>query len=54
MDNILTTYETTHTMSNNLKEKSEQTILKLDTSKAYDILEWSFLEVDKRKLDFDV
>lgn len=43
IDNILAAYETLHTMNTNLKGKKGFIALKLDTSKAYDRVEWIFL-----------
>ena len=43
-DNILVAYETFHYMKNHNSRKSGYMALKLDMSKAYDRVEWSFLK----------
>lgn len=43
-DNILVAFETLHIMDNRLKGKEGFMALKLDMSKAYDRVEWPFLE----------
>ena len=43
-DNILVAYETLHYMKNHNSGKSGYMALKLDMSKAYDRIEWSFLK----------
>jgi hypothetical protein len=48
-DNILAAYETLHTMTSVLKGKRGFMALKLDMSKAYDRIEWIFLEGVMRK-----
>lgn len=52
-DNILVAFETLHSMSNHNSEKSGYMALKLDMSKAYDKVEWCFLEDVMRKLGFN-
>jgi hypothetical protein len=52
-DNILAAYETMHTMQNNMWSKTGYMGLKLDISKAYDMVEWPFLEVVMCKLGFE-
>jgi len=51
-DNVLVAFETLHTMDSRLKGKESFMALKLDMSKAYDCLEWIFLEATMRKLGF--
>jgi len=43
-DNILATYETMHTMQTRMWSKTGFMGLKLDMIKAYDRVEWGFLE----------
>ena len=43
-DNILVAYETLHYMKNHNSRKSGYIAPKLDLSKAYDRVEWSFLK----------
>ena len=43
-DNVLVAYETLHTMHGRKKGKRGSLVLKLDISKAYDWVEWSFLK----------
>jgi hypothetical protein len=43
-NNILMAFETLHTIDNRLKGKEGFVALKLDMSKAYDRIEWDFLE----------
>jgi hypothetical protein len=52
-DNILVAYETMHTMSSVLKGKGGFMALKLDMSKAYDRVEWTFLEGVMRRMGFE-
>ncbi|XP_062145461.1 uncharacterized protein LOC133852722 [Alnus glutinosa] len=51
-DNVLVAFETLHTMDTRLKGKEGFMAMKLDMSKAYDRLEWDFLESIIRKLRF--
>jgi hypothetical protein len=51
-DNVLVAFETLHTMATRLSGKEGYMALKLDMSKAYDRLEWDFLEAMLRKLGF--
>ena len=44
IDNIIVAYEAFHTMATRLKGKQGFMALKLDMSKAYDRVEWNFLE----------
>ncbi|XP_042974832.1 uncharacterized protein LOC122306468 [Carya illinoinensis] len=52
-DNIMVAYETLHSMSTRIQGKSAYMALKLDMSKAYDRVEWDFLEVVMCKMGFD-
>jgi len=51
-DNILVAFETLHTMDTRLKGKECFMAMKLDMSKAYDRLEWDFVEGVLRKIGF--
>ena len=52
-NNILVTFETLHCMKNHKSGNSGFMAFKLDMSKAYDRMEWSFLEVLMQKMGFD-
>jgi len=52
-DNILVAYETLHYMKNHNSGRSGYMALKLDLSKAYDRVEWSFLEKVMMQMGFD-
>jgi hypothetical protein len=52
-DNILLAYEVTHHMKNKRSGAVGLAALKLDMSKAYDRVEWDFLEQMMRRLGFD-
>jgi ribonuclease HI len=52
-DNVLVAYETLHTMHTCMKGKKGFMAVKLDMSKAYDRVEWSFLEQVMYKMGFD-
>jgi hypothetical protein len=52
-DNIIVAYETMHTMRTRMWSKVGFMGMKLDMSKAYDRVEWFFLETVMKKLGFD-
>jgi hypothetical protein len=52
-DNVLIAFEALHTMDSRLSGKEGYMALKLDMSKAYDRVEWDFLELIMRRLGFD-
>ena len=52
-DNILLAYECTHYMKNKRGGKEGHAAVKLDMSKAYDRIEWLFLEKMMHKLGFN-
>ena len=51
-NNVLVVFETMHCIDQRRKGKNELMAIKLDMSKAYDKVEWAFLEVMMRKLGF--
>ncbi|XP_042939495.1 uncharacterized protein LOC122274525 [Carya illinoinensis] len=51
-DNIITAYEVLHSMQTRQKDRVGSMALKLDISKAYDKVEWVFLEKIMEKLRF--
>jgi hypothetical protein len=51
-DNVLAAYETLHTMHSRMRGKKGFMAVKLDMSKAYDRVEWSFLEAIMRRMGF--
>jgi hypothetical protein len=51
-DNILVAYEALHTMQSRMQRKNGYMALKLDMSKAYDRVEWDFLEAIMKKMGF--
>ena len=52
IDNVLVAYETLHTMHARKKGKKGTLALKLDISKAYDSVEWQFLQRIMEKMGF--
>jgi hypothetical protein len=52
-DNVLAAYETLHTMNTGKRGKKGFMVVKLDMSKAYDRVEWRFLEAIMRKMGFN-
>jgi ribonuclease HI len=52
-DNILVAYESLHTMHARMWGKVGYMALKLDMSKAYDRVEWGFLEAVMQRMGFD-
>jgi hypothetical protein len=53
-DNILVAYETMHSMHSRMWGKVGYMAVKLDMSKAYDRVEWVFLEEVMKKMGFEV
>jgi hypothetical protein len=51
-DNILAAYETLHTMHTRMKGKKSYMAVKIDMSKAYDRVEWGFLETVMGRIGF--
>ncbi|KAK3225196.1 hypothetical protein Dsin_005058 [Dipteronia sinensis] len=53
-DNVLTSYELLHSITQRKSGKIGWAAIKLDLSKAYDRVEWRFLETVMKKLGFSV
>lgn len=53
-DNVLVAYESVHTMKGRKKGKNYSCAVKLDMMKAYDRVEWHFLEATMIKLCFSI
>jgi exonuclease III/ribonuclease HI len=51
-DNVIVAFEALHSMNNRFKGRKGFMALKLDMSKAYDRVEWDFLELLMRKIGF--
>ena len=51
-DNVIVAYEVLHSMHARKKGKTSALVLKLDVSKAYDRVEWLFLQGIMQKLGF--
>ena len=52
-DNVLAAYETLHTMHTRMWGKVGNMAVKLDMSKAYDRVEWNFLEYVMNRMGFE-
>ncbi|CAN1808108.1 Transposon TX1 uncharacterized 149 kDa protein [Linum perenne] len=52
IDNVMIYFEAVHTMSLRRNHKHGEVALKVDISKAYDRVEWKYLEAILKKLDF--
>ena len=52
MDNVLIAYKLIHALNGKRSERKEYMTMKLDMSKAYDRVEWLFLEALMRKMKF--
>lgn len=51
-NNMTISYEALHTMKSRMRGKEESMALKLEISKAYDRIEWVFLETIMRNMGF--
>ena len=51
-DNVLVAFETMHCIDQKRKGKEAMMVVKLDISKAYDRVEWPYLEASLRKMGF--
>ena len=51
-DNVLVAFEALHTMDARMKRKQGSMASKLDMRKAYDRVEWDFMEAVMMKLGF--
>jgi hypothetical protein len=51
-DNILVAYECVHDIKNKRARKAGNCVVKLDMHKAYDLVEWIFLENMMRRMGF--
>jgi hypothetical protein len=52
-DNVLVAYEALHSMATRMKGKKGFMVVKLDMSKAYDRVEWHYLEAIMRRMGFE-
>ena len=52
MDNVLIAYELIHALKGKRSSRDGYMAMKLDMSKAYDRVEWPFLEAMMRKMKF--
>lgn len=52
-NNIIMTYKALHSMKTRKKGKKENMTIKLDISKAYDRVEWSYMKNMMRKFGFN-
>lgn len=52
LDNVLAAFEAIHCLKRRGKMGHRKIILKLDVAKAYDRVEWAFLEHIMRTIDF--
>jgi hypothetical protein len=52
-DNIITAYECLHFIKRNKSKKHQHCALKLDMRKAYDLMEWSYLQAIMLPMGFN-